>query len=371
MYFRDIIGQEEAKQRLVQEVAEGRVAHARLLCGAEGSGTLPMAIAYARYLCCTDRQGGDSCGHCPSCVKFDKLVHPDVHFAFPVKSASNVSDDFIREWRNLLLQTPYFGLTQWMEAMGVENQQPFIGVKESDEITRKLNLKSSAGGYKVMIIWLPEKMNVQSANKLLKLLEEPPRQTVFLLVSEQPDTLLATILSRTQRMELRKLPEQVISQALQAKFGLQPTDAASIAHLSEGSMLKALEAIHISEDKRMFFDFFVSLMRLSYQRKLREMKLWSEQVAGLGRERQKNLLVYCQRLLRENFIYNFHRPEMVYMTPDEQAFSTRFAPFINERNVIGIMEELALAQQHIEQNVNAKMVFFDFSLKMIMLLKSN
>lgn len=371
MYFRDIIGQEEAKNRLVQEVVAGRVAHARLLCGPSGSGKLPLAVAYARFLCCTDRKGNDACGRCPSCVKFDKLVHPDVHFAFPVKSSSNVSDDFIREWRSLLLQTPYFSFPQWMEVMGVENQQPLIGVKESDEITRKLNLKSSAGGYKVMIIWLPEKMNVQSANKLLKLLEEPPRQTVFLLVSEHPETLLTTILSRTQRMELRKLSENVIAKELHERYGLQLVDATSVAHLADGSMQKALEAIHISEDNRMFFELFVSLMRLSYQRKLREMKLWSEQVGSLGRERQKNLLEYCQRLLRENFIYNFHRAEIVYMNPDEQAFSTRFAPFINERNVIGIMDELALAQLHIEQNVNAKMVFFDFALKMIMLLKSN
>lgn len=371
MYFKDIIGQEEAKLRLVQEVAEGRVAHARLLCGPEGCGKLPLAVAYARYLCCTDRKDGDACGKCPSCVKMDKLAHPDIHFVFPVKSSTIVSDDYIREWRNLLLQTPYFSFNQWMEAMGVENQQPIIGVKESDEITRKLTLKSSEGGYKVMIIWLPEKMNMQSANKLLKLLEEPPRQTVFLLVSEQPDDLLATIQSRAQRMELRKLPASKINAVLQEKFGLQATDAANIAHLADGNMLKALETIHISEDKRLYFDLFVSLMRLSYQRKLREMKQWSEQAAALGRERQKNLLTYCQRLLRENFIYNFHRTELVYMTPDEQAFSTRFAPFINERNVIGIMEELALAQQHIEQNVNPKMVFFDFSLKMIMLLKSN
>ena len=371
MFFRDIIGQEEAKKRMVQEVAEGRVAHARLLCGAEGCGQLALAIAYARYLCCTNRQENDACGTCPSCVKFNKLVHPDLHFVFPVKSSSNVSDDFIREWRELLLQNPYMTFPQWMEAMGVENQQPLIGVKESDEITRKLNLKSSSGGYKIMIIWLPEKMNVQSANKLLKLLEEPPRQTLFLMVSEQPDALLATIQSRTQRMELRKLSENIIAQTLQDNYGLQPTDAANVAHLADGSMQKALETIHISEDNRVFFDLFVSLMRLSYQRKLREMKQWSEQVAALGRERQKNLLDYCQRLLRENFVYNFRCPQLVYMNSEEQAFSTRFAPYINERNVIGIMDELALAQQHIEQNVNAKMVFFDFALKMIMLLKSN
>ena len=371
MYFRDIIGQDEVKLRLVREVAEGRVAHARLFCGPEGIGKLALAVAYARYLCCTNRQGADSCGTCPSCVKFNKLVHPDVHFAFPVKSATNVSDDFIREWRDLLLQSPYFSFNQWLDTMGVENQQPLIGVKESDEITRKLNLKSSAGGYKVMIIWLPEKMNAQCSNKLLKLLEEPPRQTIFLLVSEQPEMLLTTIQSRTQRMELRKLPEGKIAEVLLDKYGLQPTDATNVAHLASGSMLKALEALHINEDNRLFFDLFVSLMRLSYQRKLREMKLWSEQVASLGRERQKHLLIYCQRLLRENFIYNFHCSELVYMSTEEQNVSTRFAPFINERNVMGIMDELALAQIHVEQNVNPKMVFFDFALKMIMLLKNN
>ncbi|MBQ8361453.1 MAG: DNA polymerase III subunit delta' [Bacteroidaceae bacterium] len=371
MYFKNIIGQEEAKRRIVQEVGEGRVPHARLICGPEGSGKLPLAVAYARYLCCTDRQGGEACGRCPSCVKFDKLVHPDVHFVFPVKSSSNVSDDFLREWRSLMLKSPYFSFPQWMETMGVENQQPLIGVRESDVIARKLNLKASAGGYKVMIIWLPEKMNVQSANKLLKLLEEPPRQTVFLLVSEQPDTLLSTIQSRTQRMELRKLAEPEVKRALEEHYGLQEADAATVAHLSGGSFLKALESIRLSEDSRAFFDLFVSLMRLSYQRKLREMKLWSEQVAAMGREKQKHFLDYCQRSLRENFIFNFRRQELVYMTPEEQAFSQRFAPYVNERNVMGIMEELALAQQHVEQNVNPKMIFFDFALKMIMLLKSN
>ena len=369
MFFKDVIGQEAAKQCLVREVAEGRVPHARLFCGPEGSGKLPLALAYARYLCCTDRQGGDACGKCPSCVKFNKLVHPDVHFVYPVKSSQNVSDDFLREWRQLVLSNPYFGFPNWMEAMGVENQQPLIGVRESDEISRKLNLKSSAGGYKVMLIWLPEKMNVQSANKLLKLLEEPPRQTVFLLVSEQPDALLVTIQSRTQRLELQKLTEEEVRCALEERAGLLPADAATVAHLSGGSYLKALDTIRVNEESKLYFDLFVSLMRLSYQRKLREMKQWSEQVAAMGRERQKHFLDYCQRSLRENFMFNFRRPELVCMTPDEQGFSQRFSPFVNERNVIGIMEELAVAQQHVEQNVNPKMIFFDFALKMIMLLK--
>ena len=368
MFFKDVIGQEDIKQRLIQEVKVGRVPHAQLYCGLEGVGKLPLAIAYARYLCCSGRGDTDACGQCPSCLKFNKLVHPDVHFVFPVIKRL-VSNDYIREWRELLLSSPYFGLHHWLDALRAENQQAQIYVKESDEISRKLNLKSSAGGYKIMIIWLPEKMNAECSNKLLKLLEEPPSQTVFLLVSESPDLLLPTIQSRTQRINFRKLPEAVIADALGQRYGLQQADAANIAHLADGSFLKALESIHLNADKRLFFELFVRLMRLAYQRRLREMKLWSEEVASMGRERQKNFLLFCQRSIRENFIYNFRRPELVYMNPEERAFSEKFSPFINEQNVIGIMEELASAQVHIGQNVNPKMVFFDFSLKMIMLLK--
>lgn len=370
MFFKDIIGQEEAKQRLVAEVKEGRIPHARLLCGPEGSGKLPLAVAYARYLCCTNRRDNDACGTCPSCVKFNKLAHPDLHFVFPVikKKSDAVSDDYIKEWRSLLLSAPYFNLNHWLAEMGAENQQAMIYEKESAEILRKLNLKSSEGGYKVVIVWLPEKMNVTCANKLLKLLEEPPTQTVMLLVSETPDMLLPTILSRTQRFNLPKIEEEDIACALEHKLGVQPEDAASIARLSGGNYVKALESVHIGQDNKLFFELFVSLMRLSYQRKIKEMKEWSEQVAGMGRERQKNFLAYCQRMIRENFIYNFHRSELTYMNREETNFSKRFSPFVNERNAIGIMNELNEAQQHIEQNVNPKMVFFDFSLKMIVLL---
>lgn len=372
MFFKDVIGQEDAKQRLIREVNEGKIPHARLFCGGEGIGKLPLAIAYARYLSCEHRSETDACGTCPNCMKYNKLAHPDLHFVFPVikkKSGKDtVSDDFLPEWRELLESTPYFNFGLWLKEMGAENQQAQIYVKESDEILRKLSLKSSQGGYKVMIIWLPEKMNVDCSNKLLKLLEEPPAQTVFLLVSEEPDRLLTTILSRTQRFQLHGISEQSIADTLKQRFGLQETDAQSIAHRSEGNFLKALETIHLNEENRLFFELFVSLMRLSYQRKIREMKQWSETVAGLGRERQKNFLAYCQRMIRENFIYNFKDPSLVYLSNEEQNFSSRFSPFVNERNVMGIMDELSEAQCHIEQNVNARMVFFDFSLKMIVLL---
>ena len=371
MFFKDVIGQEEAKQRLIREAKEGKIAHARLFCGPEGIGKLPLAIAYARYLSCNNPGEKDACGICPSCIKFNKLAHPDLHFVFPVikkKSKDTVSDDFITEWRELLSQTPYFNLNIWLEEMGAENQQAQIYVKESDEIIRKLSLKSSQGGYKIMIIWLPEKMNVECSNKLLKLLEEPPSQTIFLLVSEEPDMLLTTIQSRTQRFALYGIEEKYITERLQSQYGLQERDAISIGHRSEGNFLKALESIHLNEENKLFFDLFVSLMRLSYQRKIREMKQWSETLAAMGRERQKHFLSYCQRLVRENFIFNFQDPSLVFMNEEEQDFSKRFAPYINEKNVMGIMDELSEAQRHIEQNVNARMVFFDFSLKMIVLL---
>lgn len=371
MFFKDITGQKEAKQRLIREVKEGKIAHARLFCGPEGIGKLPLAIAYARYLSCSNPTETDACGTCPNCIKFNKLAHPDLHFVFPVikkKSKDAVSDDFISEWRELINQNPYFNLNMWLEEMGAENQQALIYVKESDEIIRKLSLKSSQGGYKIMIIWLPEKMNIECSNKLLKLLEEPPSQTVFLLVSEEPDTLLATIQSRTQRFNLYGIEEEDIVVRLQQQYGIQESDAISIAHRSEGNFLKALEEIHLNEENKIFFELFVNLMRLSYQRKIREMKQWSETLAAMGRERQKHFLTYCQRMIRENFIYNFHDPSLIYLNEEEKNFSSRFAPFINEYNVINIMYELSEAQRHIEQNVNARMVFFDFSLKMIVLL---
>lgn len=371
--FRDVIGQEAAKQRLLQEAGEGRIPHAQLFCGPEGAGKLPLALAYAKYLCCTNPGPEGACGTCPSCVKWNKLVHPDVHFMFPIvksaKGKKEVCDDYLADWRHLLMNNPYFALPHWLSAMGAENGQALIYARESDEITRKLSLKSVEGGYKITIIWLPEKMHEACANKLLKLLEEPPEKTLFLLVSEMPEQLLSTILSRTQRFSVPRIAEADIALALRDKYAVQSADADAIAHMANGSFVKALESISLNEENQLFFDLFVSLMRLAWQRKIRELKQWSEQVAGLGRERQKNFLDYCQRMIRENFIYNLHQPEMNYLTRPEENFAIRFAPFVNERNVVGIMEELSEAQLHIVQNVNPRMVFFDFALKMIMLLK--
>ena len=371
MLFKDIIGQEEAKGQLIREAKEGKIAHARLFCGNEGVGKLPLAIAYAQYLSCEHPTDNDSCGVCPNCVKYNKLIHPDLHFVFPVikkKNKDTISDDYLQEWREILNSSPYFNLNMWLKEMGAENQQAQIYVKESDEIIRKLNLKSSQGGYKVMIMWLPEKMNVECSNKLLKLLEEPPTQTIFILISEEPDMLLPTIQSRVQRFNIHAIDKEKIAETLCLNYGLEPNDAKNIAHRCQGNFLKALETIHLNEDNQFYFEEFVSLMRLAYQRKIREIKQWSDNIAAIGRERQKNFLAYIQRMLRESFIYNFHTPDISYLSGEEQKFSSRFSPFINEGNVISIMEELSIAEQHIGQNVNAKMVFFDLALKMIVLL---
>lgn len=363
--FNDIIGQEEVKQRLLTELRNGKLPHALMLYGPEGNNALPLALALAHDLLGINRQQQ---------LMLDQLQHPDLHFSFPIyrKESGKPApcDIYLKQWREQLLRTPYFGYSEWMEAIGAENQQLMIYDDESDNLSSKLSLKANQGGYKVVIMWLPEKMNTVCSNKILKLLEEPPLQTVFILVSENPDKLLTTIRSRCQSISVPPLAEDDIRKYLTDNCAVDAAIANDVAHISNGNLCSAIRKITNDSEQEQFFDLFVSLMRLSYVRKVKEMKLWSEQVAALGRERQKRLLTYCQRMVRENFIYNFHSPDLNYMTRQEADFAVRFAPFINERNVIGIMTELNSAQRDIEQNANAKIVFFDFALKMIVLIKN-
>lgn len=374
-----VIGQQHVVAHLQKQWAEERIPHALLLAGPEGSGKMAIALDYARLLLCEhpqQREGmAQPCGQCRGCAMTRNLAHPDLHFVFPVirpknasSSANIICDLWIREWREMLAEGAYFDLQKWEEKMGIENQQPIIYSNESDEILRKVSLVSSQGGYKVVLIWLPELMHVTCANKILKLLEEPPTQTVFLLCCNHPEQLLPTILSRTQRIDIKSLPETEIAEALRRERGLSESDANHIAHIAAGSYTRALRQMVVSNEEREFFEMFVLLMRKCYLREIKEMHAWSEQMAGWGRERQKAFLDYAQRLVRENFVYNFRLPELNYMSAEEAEFSIRFARFINERNVIGISEELSLARRDIEQNVSPRMVFFDFALKMIMLL---
>ena len=370
----DIIGQEEVKQHLIRLLAENKLPHAIMLCGPKGAGKLPLALAFAQMLLCQHPTEDGACGNCSDCHMSSLWAHPDLHFSFPVYKAKSsdhpISDDYLQQWREQISRTPYFDTEDWLEDIGAENQQVVIYVQESDNLQKKLALKSSQGGRKVVIIWLPERMNEQTGNKLLKLIEEPPVGTHFLLVSQEPDLVLGTIQSRVQRINVPALPEQVISQALQERYAMPQDNANLLAHIAQGSYTEALKRMQRDSEQQQFFDLFVQLMRHSYARRIKEMHLWSLAVSELGRERQKRMLEYFQQQLRENFIYNFHQPQMNFLGREEENFSTRFAPFIGERNVVGIMNELSDAQRDIAQNVSPRMVFFDLALKMIVLLKT-
>lgn len=367
--FGDVIGQKEVIGHLKAEVEQGRTAHALLLTGPKGAGKLPLALALARRLCCMRPEGGEACGHCLSCRQWEKLGHPDVHFVFPIVNNKKASDDYLPQWRKMLLENTYTDLGRWMELIEAGNTQPQIYATESDRTLRKLSLKSGQGGWRVVLMWLPERMNESCANKMLKLLEEPPARTAFLLVSEEPERLLPTIVSRTQRIYVPRIAEEDMARVLVTRYGQTEEQAQLLVRRADGSFLKALELMGQSDEQALCFELFTKLMRLAWQRDIRGMKDWSEQVATLGRERQKMFLEYAQRMVRENFIANFHRTEMNYMGPDEQQFALRFAPFVNERNIIGMTDLLGKAQEHVRQNVNSRMVFFDLILNMTVLIK--
>lgn len=368
-----IIGQTHIKQLLAHMVETERVPHALLFTGEEGRGQIPMALALAEALLCEQPVKGQACGTCPSCHLNSKFIHPDLHFVFPVvkrknKSDAPLSDQYLALWREALTESRYLGAERWRETLNTENQQPGIFTKEAENITGKISLKASLGGYKVVIVWQAELMNEETANKLLKLLEEPPERTVFILISAQPEHLLTTIVSRTQEIAFPPIPTDTLAVALEQKHGLSPEMAHDLAHRSNGNYIKACSELQGAADNAQDFDMFVLFMRLCYARKIKDLSEWTDRMAERGRERQKAFLDYCQRMLRENFIYNFRRPELNYLNPREADFATRFSPFINERNVIPLMREFDSARRDIVQNTNARMVFFDLSIKTIVLL---
>ena len=371
MLFKEIYGQEPVKQIFTRSVQENRIPHALLITGPEGSGKLPLAIAYARYICCENRNETDACGVCPSCVKFNKLIHPDLHFVFPItRSKDSITCDYyLGPWREMFLQQPYFNLDQWLAKTGTENGQGLIYSNESEEIIRKLSKKPYEADYKIMIVWLPEKMHLSCANKLLKILEEPPEKTLFLLVTENAEQLLTTIISRTQRIVVPPLEKETVRKAIADRYQIDEPEGSNIAHIANGNLIRAEEIIQTSTESREYFDMFAQMMRASYSRNIIQMKRWSEDMSRLGRKRQTSFLQYAQRMIRENFILNLKNNDLNYMTGYENDFSVRFAPFVNERNVFGLLSESESAERHIEQNVQAKFIFFDLALKMIMLLK--
>ena len=366
MLFSEIIGQDEVKHQLRASVREGRIPHAQLFAGISGIGKLQLALAYAQYLNCPHRTEEDSCGTCPTCLQFQHLQHPDLHFVFPIvkTDAGDTCDDFLEPWRQIVLEKGYFDLNDWHEAL-----------------LRKLSLKAYGDGYKVMLIWQPEKMNASSANKLLKILEEPAPKTVFLMVSEHPEQLLTTIQSRVQTIRVPRLETETIAEALCAK-GINSTKANDIARIANGSYLAAVKKLVESDENQQELRDFIALFRDAYtvgvlrdpQKKyesLQRLRQWSLDMADskVGRERQKHFLQYAQQQIRENFIRNAGQPELNYQMEAERDFSVKFAPFIHSGNVEAIMNQLDLAERQIEQNGNAKMIFFDLCLQMIVLIK--
>ena len=372
----EVIGQEEVWQRLTEMVREERLPHAIMLCGPQGCGKMALALAFASYLLCQNRDGhNEACGECRQCKMLEKWGHPDLLFSYPTIKApamgsehKPVSEDFAEEWRNMISRSPYFNIEQWMTEIGAENQQAIITAGESDELNRKLSLKSSQGGYKVSVIWLPERMNIECANKILKLIEEPPSHTVFIMVSENPDNLLETIRSRVQRIDVKKTDNESIQKALVSKYGITDDDAMRVARLANGDWLTAVGELTADSENKDFLADFQSLMRLAYQRNVRELKRWSDNINSYGREKQKRFLTYFLRLIRESFMYNFQQPDLSYLTSQEEAFTANFARFVNENNILQINELANKAIRDISQNANGKIVFFDMALQMIVLL---
>lgn len=365
MLFKEIIGQQLVKARLIRSVNEGRISHAQLFLGPQGSGSLAMAVAYAQYICCNNKREDDACGECLSCIKYNKLVHPDLHFVYPVALSKDTrtSSDVISEWRNAFLNNPYISLFNWFDQLNAENKQAVIGVEESGDILRKLSLTTYESEYKIMIIWQAEKMNQAAANKLLKILEEPPDKTLFLLICENEEQLLRTIVSRTQLIKINKLKDEELAHALVANNGLSPAEAEKIAHLTDGNYAEALSLIGENENASQNLASFQKLMRASLKFDPKAVMLWIDEIAAAGRERQKFFLNYALHIMRESLVLNYADASLLKLSAEEQDFVKKFSPFIHATNVERFIEELNLAHYHMERNANAKILFMDLAFK--------
>jgi DNA polymerase-3 subunit delta' len=379
MLFSEILGQEHLKNHLTQSVDNGRIPHAQLFVGPEGCGTLPMAIAYAQYILCNNKNSENTGGNEACNLKFSNISHPDLHFAFPVATNDKikshpVSNHFMEEWRQLISQQPYGNLFDWYKLLGVDNKQGQIGVDEAQDIVKSLSLMSYEGGYKIMLIWMAEKMNTAASNKLLKLIEEPPNKTVFILITEDEENIINTIRSRCQVLHFPPLAEIVIKEALIKNFQVEEAVATKIAHQSNGNYNKACDLVYQDSEDLQFEDWFVFWIRSAFKAKgnkaaIHDLISWSEEIAKTGRETQKQFLLFCLDFFRQAMLLNYNAPELVYMEPKSKNFKLEnFAPFVNEANIMDISNELQDAMYHIERNGNSKIILTDLSIKLTRLL---
>lgn len=374
MNFEQIIGQVHLVNYLKQTVDNGRISHAQLFVGKEGVGTLPIAIAYAGYLISKNHKTPEICLN-----KCEKLQHPDLHFAFPVATNENVkkhpvSSMFLNEWRTFITENPYGSLFDWYQQIGVENKQGQIGVNEAQEIVKVLRLKPYEGSYQVMIIWMPEKMNIAASNKLLKLIEEPPEKTILLLVTENEEQIISTIRSRCQVLHFGNLSEQQINDALVSRENIEAQEAKKLAHQADGNYNKALKLSRNNSDETTFEQWFVVWVRAAFKAKgnasvINDLIGWSNEIAGKGRETQKQFLQYCLQVFRQAMLLNYKADSLVYLAPKTDGFKLeKFAPFVHNGNIMDITQELSEALYHIERNGNAKIVLLDLSIKLTRLL---
>ncbi|GAA0873987.1 DNA polymerase III subunit delta' [Wandonia haliotis] len=366
MQFKDVIGQEGVKKHLVEEVSRNRISHAQLLLGNPGFGGLPIALAFAQYILCSNRTETDSCGTCPSCQKVSQLQHPDLHFSFPtVLTLGSKSDLFLGNWRQKIKENPYFNLNQWTLTIDEKGRKPVIGTDESQEIIKKLSLKSFEGGYKIMMIWMAEEMNTTCSNKLLKILEEPPEKTLFILLVENADSILPTILSRTQLVKLNRIPDDLIKNELKTRFNLNEQAAASQAALANGDWVEALELSGEHQQKDINRELFVQCMRVCYKKDVIAMIQWAEKMASVTKEDQKNFLRYALHMFRQSILNNYVGDQMTRVSEEEADFLKNFSRFITGNNIQEFMKEFSDAHYHLERNANAKILFTDLCFKVM------
>lgn len=374
MKFADVIGHSDVKKRLIHSAKENRVSHALLFLGPEGTGGLPMAIAYAQYLVCEHPTDDDSCGTCSACIKMAKYVHPDVSFTFPVASKEKIKEpksvDFIEQWRKAIIDQPYLTYMNWMESADLDNKQGIISVHESADILHRLNLKSVEAPYKIVIIWLPEKMNHSAANKLLKILEEPPDDTLFFLVSENYEELLATILSRTQLVKVNRINEADMIAELNTKHNVDYSTAKHLHYKSNGSYSEALQLLDKAEERSDFQKDFILWMRGCYQLNVKVINEFALKLNELSRDGQKEFLVDCLDNIRECLLINYANRSLVRIDGEELTTLARLAPLIHINNADEFVEEFNKATFHIDRNANFKILFSDLSFTVNRLLRT-
>lgn len=373
MRFADIPGHAETKRRLREMVDNNQIPHALLLEGPEGIGKYALARAMAQYIHCTDRTAdGDSCGKCAACRQHESFNHIDVFYSFPLlkkNSKPTVSDDYAPEFRELMAESPLMDFDSWLSRLGNVNGQPMIYVEEAAELIRRLNLTARQSRFKIVLMWLPERLRTEAANKLLKAIEEPYADTLFLMTSDNPRAILPTIYSRTQRVAVRRYDDAEIAEILQQDDHVDEHTALAAAALAEGSLRRARHMAGLSRERQRYLDLFMQLMRLAWQRKIIDLRAWSADTASLGREGSIRFYEYCSRMIRENFILNIGDRELTALTPDEIAFSSKFSPYINERNVEDLMRVIDEARNDTALNGNAKIIAFDLAVKAILLLR--